>query len=92
MREPITILPYPPNALAPMAPAIMPELGPIQKPAKARYIRLPELRIRLGGIGRTTIYRWEKTGLFPKRRRLSNHISAWLEADVDAWIANRQEV
>lgn len=38
-----------------------------------------------------TIWRMEKTGLFPKRRQLSPGRVAWLASEVDAWMESRKE-
>ena len=40
---------------------------------------------------RTTLWRWEQAGLFPKRRQVGGGV-AWLESEVDAWIAARKAV
>jgi prophage regulatory protein len=56
-----------------------------------RYIRRPEL-IQLIGTTAVSIWRWEKAGLFPKRRRIGPGSVGWLESEVNAWIASRQPV
>jgi prophage regulatory protein len=55
-----------------------------------RYVRLPEVRARLGGVSRTTIWRWQRTGAFPKPIALGPNTVAWLESEVDAWMAERR--
>ena len=54
--------------------------------SKDRLIRLPEVRHRTG-LSTATIYRKMDEGSFPKQHKLSVHVVAWYEADVDAWVA-----
>ncbi|BDW83591.1 hypothetical protein MACH24_30290 [Erythrobacter sp. Dej080120_24] len=51
-----------------------------------RLIRLREVQHRVG-LGRSTIYRWMSEGRFPKPVQLGGHAVAWVEAEVEAWIA-----
>lgn len=53
-----------------------------------RLLRPSEVLDRIP-VGRTTLWRWEKDGVFPRRRRLSPSIVGWLESEVDAWLASR---
>jgi prophage regulatory protein len=55
-----------------------------------RLLRLAEVKLKTG-LGRSTIYSLEAAGRFPHRIKLSSHSVAWLESDVDAWIAARVE-
>jgi prophage regulatory protein len=41
------------------------------------------------GMGRTTLWRLEREGEFPRRRRIVGHRVGWLESEVDEWIAAR---
>ena len=50
-----------------------------------RLLRLPEV-IRRAGISRSEIYRREKKGTFPRKLRVSRRVTAWVEAEIDAWI------
>ena len=56
---------------------------------RIRILRVAEVQARVGGIGRTTIYRWIRDGVFPAPRQVGPHTVGWLEADVDAWVAAR---
>jgi len=49
-------------------------------------------RKRMTGISRTTAWRMEKNGQYPKRRKVSDGLVGWLESELDEWIANRQLV
>jgi prophage regulatory protein len=55
-----------------------------------RLIRLPEVQ-RLTGLGRSQLYALASQNEFPKPLKLSQRCSAWVEADVHAWIAHRVE-
>jgi prophage regulatory protein len=62
----------------------------------ARLIRLDEVIDRTG-LSRSSIYRMERAGRFPKRRRLdpaAGPISAvaWNDEEVEDWIARRPVV
>lgn len=51
-----------------------------------KFIRFPVVKGMAGGVGRITLWRWVKAGLFPAPYRIGPNTSAWLEADVLAWI------
>lgn len=53
-----------------------------------RFLREPEV-LKLVGVSKVTLRRWEEAGLFPKRYKLGPHSVAWKESEVLAWIANR---
>lgn len=42
------------------------------------------------GLSRTTIWRLEKSGQFPKRVRLGQNSVGWLKGDVDTWLESRK--
>jgi predicted DNA-binding transcriptional regulator AlpA len=50
-----------------------------------RLIGFDELYNRVG-LSRTTIWRLERAGEFPRSVRISRGRRAWCEADVSAWI------
>ncbi len=52
----------------------------------ARWPRVHDLT----GLSRPTIWRLEKDGLFPKRRRLSRHAVAWIEDEILDWLRARE--
>jgi prophage regulatory protein len=62
-----------------------------------RIIRRREVCERVG-VNYTTIWRWEKEGLFPRRVQLNpaasgvNAAVGWLEHEVDDWIRHRIRV
>lgn len=55
-----------------------------------KLLRLHEV-IRMTGLPRSTIYRYESTAVFPKRRRAGPNSVRWLDADVVKWMETRPE-
>ena len=53
-----------------------------------KIIRQREV-IHLTGLSRTTIWRLERAGQFPKRRRLTRHSIGWKAAEILGWIDSR---
>ena len=53
-----------------------------------RFIRRKEVQAKTG-LGASSIYAMMKQGKFPKAITLSERRVAWIEADVDSWIAER---
>ena len=43
-------------------------------------------------LSRSTIWRMERAGQFPKRRRLSVNKVAWWEPEIEEWLRNRQRL
>ena len=57
-----------------------------------RFIREPECK-RITGLSRTTRWRLERAGLFPKRRQISpGGLIAWLESEVQEWLRECAEI
>lgn len=52
-----------------------------------RFLRLPEV-VRKTGLSRSELYRRVKVQKFPKSIRIGARMVAWLESDVDGWIAD----
>ena len=50
-----------------------------------RLLRFAEVRRRTG-LSRSTIWRMERGGTFPKRIRISVNVVAWREDEVIKWI------
>jgi prophage regulatory protein len=48
-------------------------------------IRKPEVR-KLTGLSDTTIWRKERQGQFPRRRRLSSTLVGWSRLEIMEWI------
>ena len=57
----------------------------------SRFIRYPEVCQRIQ-LARTTIWRLEREGRFPRRRKLSGNAVAYLESEIEAWIESREKV
>jgi prophage regulatory protein len=54
----------------------------------ARLLRFPTVRERTG-LSRSTIWRLERRGEFPRHRRISANVVAWVETEVVDWIHSR---
>ena len=55
-----------------------------------RFIREPEVH-RITGLSRTTRWRLEQVGRFPRKRKLSDNAVGWLASEIEAWMAERVE-
>ena len=69
------------------------EASSSQPLAPIRFLRLPAVMERTG-LSRTTIYRLEMAGNFPRRVKLSTSGSisasaAWVESEIQAWAEAR---
>jgi predicted DNA-binding transcriptional regulator AlpA len=53
-----------------------------------RIVRPAKLAERLG-ISRVTLWRWERKGLLPPKRRVGPNVVGWLEAEIDEWFAEK---
>ncbi len=54
----------------------------------AQFYRLPTLKAKLG-ISGSHIWAMVKSGKFPKPIKLSENVTAWNSADVEAWAQER---
>lgn len=61
---------------------------PIETPV--RLVRFPVVRHRTG-LSRSTIWRLERQGAFPKHRQISANVVAWVEHEITAWIRAKTE-
>ena len=52
----------------------------------SRVLRTNELAARLG-ISRVTLWRWERQGLVPGKRRIGPNTVGWLESEIEEWFA-----
>ncbi|MDX2469735.1 MAG: AlpA family phage regulatory protein [SAR324 cluster bacterium] len=53
-----------------------------------QIIRCPKLK-SLTGLSRTTIWRLERKGVFPKRVQISARAVGWKLSEVQDWIKNQ---
>ena len=53
-----------------------------------RIIR-PEVAWAMTGFSRSSAYRLEAQGLFPKRVKIGKHASGYVQEEVEAWIDAR---
>jgi|APSaa5957512535_1039671.scaffolds.fasta_scaffold216474_1 prophage regulatory protein len=45
--------------------------------------------VKMTGLSRVTLWRYEREEKFPKRVNLSDHRVGWVESEVEEWIENR---
>jgi prophage regulatory protein len=50
-----------------------------------KFLRFSAVRERTG-LSRSTIWRLERRGVFPKHRRISANAVGWLEQEVNEWV------
>src|SRR4051794_28088822 len=53
-----------------------------------KLLRLQQV-IEMTGLSRSTIYRYEGSAVFPKRRKTGPNTVRWLEDDVVRWMTSR---
>jgi prophage regulatory protein len=53
-----------------------------------RFLRFPDLKSRGVDYSYCHLYRLERAGLFPKRRKLGPGRVGWLESEINAHISN----
>lgn len=56
-----------------------------------RFIREPEC-LATTGLSRTTRWRLERRGLFPKRKKISQNTIGWLESEILSWLRSKANV
>ncbi len=68
-------------------------VGSAQAPSGGRILPLKLLRFpvvrEMTGLSRSTIWRLERRGEFPKHHRIAPNVVAWVEEDVSDWIQLR---
>lgn len=55
-----------------------------------RFVREKERKL-ITQISRTTAWKWEQSGLFPKRIKLGNRAVGWSLLELNVWLQQRRE-
>lgn len=55
-----------------------------------KAVRFKELQ-KIVPVSRSTIFRWERDGLFPKHFKLGRNSTAWWLSEITAWLSNRSQ-
>jgi prophage regulatory protein len=55
---------------------------------KPAFIRLEQVKARTG-LSRSTLYAYIREGRFPAPVAISERCVAWVEGEIDGWIAER---
>jgi prophage regulatory protein len=56
-----------------------------------RQVLRPKEVIKEYGLSRTTIWRKEREGTFPKKVRLGARAIGWLKSDLDVWLQSLKD-
>ena len=56
-----------------------------------KFLRQRELT-ETTGLSRTTLWRMERSGAFPRRRRLGPNCVGWVDDEVNEWKKSREAV
>ena len=62
--------------------------GTANMKTERRAIRITEVKA-MTGMGRSTIYKMELCGQFPRRFKVSERLSVWFADEVSAWLERR---
>lgn len=63
-------------------------VAPVTHSRPIRMLRLRQV-IDVTGLGKTKIYELQAEGNFPMRVKITSHSVAWIEEEVQAWLAAR---
>jgi prophage regulatory protein len=76
-----------------LAPRPAMSAAPCDRAPRARPVRMLRLAqvLEVTGLGKTKIYDLQAEGRFPMRVKITSHSVAWIEEEVQAWLAERIE-
>ena len=60
----------------------------MRRPMMDKMLRLAEVMERTG-LSRTTIWRYEREGSFPRRRKIGKTMVGWLASEIETWLNSR---
>ena len=55
-----------------------------------KFIRISEV-MEMTGLARSTIYKYARAGSFPATVKISRRAAAWVEHEVNEWMAQRMK-
>jgi prophage regulatory protein len=55
---------------------------------RVRILRVKEVA-ELVGVSTTTLWRWQRDGLMPKRRQIGPNVTGWTEQEITEWLEDR---
>ena len=67
----------------------VPERNEVSSMTNDAIVLESELRAKILPVSRSTLWRWESNGDFPKRRKLGPRRVGWLRSDIDEWLQSR---
>ena len=75
-------------AVSEPSPEAVVEVPVLDRARSLKLLRFPAVRERTG-LSRSTIWRLEREGDFPRHRKISANAVAWVEDEVLGWIQSR---
>ena len=63
-------------------------MGNTDKTKSQKIIRIKQVTAKTG-LSAVTVWRYEKAGIFPKRRQLGPRAVGWVEFEVCNWVESR---
>jgi prophage regulatory protein len=66
----------------------MEPMKPEEMQMRTSFVRLNEVKERTG-LSRSTLYAYVRDGRFPAPVAISKRCVAWVEGEIDRWIADR---
>ncbi|MBW1963415.1 MAG: AlpA family phage regulatory protein [Deltaproteobacteria bacterium] len=56
-----------------------------------RFLNRQEV-VEKTGVSPVTLWRWERAGIFPPRRRIGMRRVGWLDTEIQRWMETRERV
>ena len=72
-----------PDATECSSKRVIQPLDSVAMNTEQKYLSTDQVRLRYGGIGRTTLWRWVRDGRLPKPYKIGPQYVAWLAAELD---------
>ncbi|HEY1399958.1 MAG TPA: AlpA family phage regulatory protein [Terriglobales bacterium] len=63
-------------------------MAALSAPKPDRMMKIDEV-LHLAGASYATLWRWERAGKFPRRKKLGVRSVGWSESEIRAWLAGR---
>ncbi len=54
----------------------------------SRILRISEM-VELLAVSRATLWRWERRGVLPPKRRIGPNVVGWIESEITEWLQTR---
>lgn len=64
---------------------------PKNRPPAVAFLRARYVRMLVGGVSESTLWRWVRLGQFPKPKKIGANTVGWRASDVYQWLDNRPD-